>query len=157
MSQPPIVPGPQQPPPQAPAAAQAQPVRRTSGPKVALIVAGCFAGLFAVCIGLNALYSLLWGGSSGADDPPAKPAGEVTVRVESCTGSSGIYKATVRVTNGTSRTRSPVVTVEFLNAAGVRIGRDVEFVSDLAPGQSSLEEAIASGAEDGPSRCRATL
>jgi len=172
MSQPPVVPGsPQpggpppgyQPPPPAyqqppgppppgfiPASVQ-QPRQRKgmSSGTVVGIVLGSIAGVVVLCFGLSMLWAVFTPGSGGSSSQG------ITVTLDDCTSrGGGFYAAHLTVTNHSDRVRSTVITVEFVDANdGTRLARDVEFVNDLAPGQSSREEALGYGAEASSVRC----
>jgi hypothetical protein len=157
---PPIVPGGQPaqqpdptPPPQygPPGPPQPQPVvvKGASPLKIVLIVLGCLAGVAVVCAGISLLPRILpsSGTGGGGGDP-------ITVQMDDCVHKGdGFYSAQITVTNTSDRTRSAVITVEFVDANGTRLAQDIEFVNDLAPGQSSKEEALGHGAEASPFRC----
>lgn len=159
MNQPPIVPGnqPYQPPPgYGPPPPQPVPPRVVArGPsttKIVLIILGCLLGVGAICGLLTVVLPGLLptpGGGGGSGGEP------ITVKLEDCTSTGdGFYRAHLTVTNNSDRTRSAVISIEYVDSGdGTRLAQDVEFVNDLAPGQTSREESIGHGSPSTTFRC----
>jgi len=111
-----------------------------------LIAVGACAVL--LCVGLTALVFLA-GKSANV--------GDSDVRITLCTPdpSTGWARATVAVLNGDSRQHDYIVNVAF-ERGGSQVGTGFVVISDLAPGQSAVDDAVALGKDAVGYTCRIT-
>jgi hypothetical protein len=138
MTTPPIIPGGRAPTPTHHPSPPPPRRRLSGGAALALIALG------VVVWALILAAYLVWAASS--TPAPSTPSGAaVSVKVQQCSAESGFYRATIRVTNNTTRTKSAVIDIEWTDAAGTRLATDTEYIRGLAPGQATVEEAVSAG------------
>lgn len=74
---------------------------------------------------------------------PGGGGGSGDVQLSGCGWDGFAAKVQVEVTNSGSDTASYAVTVEFDTSNGTQVGTGTAYVSDLAPGQSGIDTALA--------------
>jgi uncharacterized protein (DUF58 family) len=116
---------------------------------IVLIALG--AGAVLVAAGAAVLALLL------SSKPTAPSANAIQVQVQNCTVDRNVFQATVKVTNNGNRSRTAVIDVQWLNSDGTRVASSTVIANDLAPGQSSLEQAATFGTVAIGVRCTASL
>jgi len=84
-------------------------------------------------------------------------AGDSDVRITLCTPdlSTGWARATVAVLNSDSRQHDYIVNIAF-ERGGSQVGTGLVVISDLAPGQSAVDDAVALGKDAVGYTCRIT-
>lgn len=78
------------------------------------------------------------------ESKPAAPAGaEADVKITSCEVDSATNwaKAELTITNGSSKKSNYMISIEFVNGAGTRVGEAIAASNNLAPGQAAQETA----------------
>ncbi|MEU1494312.1 FxLYD domain-containing protein [Streptomyces sp. NPDC005776] len=153
------------------------PKKSTRGPLIAIL--GC-SGLLVlgVVIGSVALFASAGGDSS--DDAgsstvssapsvsakssapakektaPASKGADADVKITSCevNASTTWPAAGVEIVNYSSSEANYIVSVEFLDASGTRLGEGMAATNNLAPGQRALEKAQGLSKTDGKITCK---
>lgn len=103
------------------------------------------------------------GSSAPAKAPASKPApapagAEADVKVTGCEVDSATHwaKALLTITNGSSKKSNYMVSVEFVDASGTRVGEAIAASNNLAPGQAAKETAQGLDQIDGKVTCKVT-
>ncbi|WP_331747544.1 FxLYD domain-containing protein (plasmid) [Streptomyces sp. NBC_00853] len=90
---------------------------------------------------------------------PASPAGaEADVKITGCEVNSATKwaKAHLTITNGSSKRSNYMISVEFVNKAGTRMGDAIAASNNLAPGQAAEETAQGLDQITGEIMCKVT-
>jgi hypothetical protein len=121
-------------------------------------IAGLVLGLLALVLGIVGVAIV----DDAVDDleeafAPAA-ADDYELEMTSCgTGEFGRVSATGTITNTSGEQEGFMITVEFLDADGVRVAEGLDFVSDLAAGKSATWEAIDFEDVSGTLTCQVTV
>lgn len=121
----------------------------SQGKIAAVTVAACVAALGLLILASAIVPDSMPSSSSDADD----------VEITGCSLTSADNgRASLRVINSTNRVRDYRITVAFLAADGTQLATGRAFVSDLAPGQTAVDDAIGllPRSRSDLARCRVT-
>ncbi|MFB7215008.1 FxLYD domain-containing protein [Streptomyces sp. NPDC056255] len=144
-----------------------------------LVMLGGCGVLVAAVAGSGTVHESSASGSSRADDEPEKSAPgksepaekpaeekpakketgpEADVKVTGCTVNSSTTwpAADVEIVNHSEEKSNYIVSVEFVNAAGDRLGEGMAATNNLAPGQKSVQKAQGLDATSGKVTCKVT-
>ncbi|MEU0631072.1 FxLYD domain-containing protein [Streptomyces sp. NPDC005989] len=144
-----------------------------------VMLGGCGVLVAAVAGSGGTIHESSASGSSRADDEPEKNAPgksepaekpakekpakketgpEADVKVTGCTVNSSTTwpAADVEIVNHSEEKSNYIVSVEFVNSAGDRLGEGMAATNNLAPGQKSVQKAQGLDATSGKVTCKVT-
>lgn len=93
-------------------------------------------------------------GSAGEKDAAKGPEGDVTIKACEVNSATTWPAADVEIVNHSSTEANYIVSVEFLDAAGTRLGEGMAATNNLAPGQKAREKAQGLAETTGKISCK---